>query len=263
VLLAEDNVITQREAVELLTRRGHSVTVAGSGFEALVALERAKGRPHGQSQDVIDVVFDVVLMDLQMPLMGGFEATAEIRRREREIGGHIRIVAMTAHAKSGDREQCLAAGMDAYVPKPIEPAALYAALEAETGAASVSCAPIAPAAPPRPIDRASAMQRMGGDHALFAEVSRLFLEDCPARLAAIRAAVDDGDAERIRETAHALKGAAGSMSATGLYEATASLERIGAEGQLPAAREAWRHVESEAAAAMQALRNFETPEITP
>jgi len=77
---------------------------------------------------------------------------------------------------------------------------------------------------------------MGGDQTLFAEVSQLFIEDCPARLAAIRAAVDDGDAERIRETAHALKGAAGSLSATGLYEATASLERLAAEGQLMAYR---------------------------
>jgi CheY-like chemotaxis protein len=259
VLLAEDNVINQRVAVGLLTRRGHAVTVAGNGLEALVALESANASTNGQGHGA----FDVVLMDLQMPQMDGFEATAEIRRRERESGAHMRIVAMTAHAMSGDRERCLAAGMDAYVPKPIDPPALYAGVENEAGPASMFYGANAAAALPAAIDRDSAMRRMGGDEALFAEVSRLFLEDCPVRLAAIGAAVDRGDAEQIRVTAHVLKGAAGSISATQLCQAAAALERIGAEGRLPAARAAWRRLEAEAAIAMQALREFEIVEATP
>jgi two-component system sensor histidine kinase/response regulator len=107
------------------------------------------------------------------------------------------------------------------------------------------------------------MKRLGGDAELFAEVSRLFLEDCPIRLAAISAAVDREDAEQIRATAHALKGAAGNISAIRLFDATSALERIGAEGRLPAARAAWRRLEAEAAIAMQALREFEIVEAAP
>ena len=119
VLLAEDNVVNQRVAVGLLEKRGHEVVVAGNGLEAIAALERAS--------------FDVVLMDVQMPEMGGLEATAAIRKREQESGsGHARIIAMTAHAMTGDRERCLAAGMDGYLSKPIDPTMLYATVEQET-----------------------------------------------------------------------------------------------------------------------------------
>jgi CheY-like chemotaxis protein len=249
VLLAEDNVVNQRVAVGLLVRRGHTVTVANDGLEALAALERE--------------TFDLVLMDLQMPHMGGLDATAEIRRRESLSGGHIRIVAMTAHAMSGDRERCLAAGMDGYIPKPIDPAALYAGVEYVSGPIASSSAAAGQPAPAATIDRKVVMKRLGGDAELFAEVSRLFLEDCPIRLAAISAAVDREDADEIRATAHALKGAAGNVAAIRLFEATAALERIGAERRLPAARSAWRRLEAEAATAMQALREFETVEIVP
>jgi two-component system, sensor histidine kinase and response regulator len=115
VLLAEDNIVNQRVAVGLLQRRGHDVTVVSTGVEALDALKTGR--------------FDVVLMDVQMPVMGGFEATAAIRRAEEETGQHLRIVAMTAHAMAGDRERCLAAGMDGYLAKPIDPAVLFAAVE--------------------------------------------------------------------------------------------------------------------------------------
>jgi CheY-like chemotaxis protein len=115
VLLAEDNVVNQRVAVGLLQRRGHEVTVVSTGVEALDRLKSG--------------TFDVVLMDVQMPAMGGFEATATIRRAEQQSGEHLRIVAMTAHAMTGDRERCLAAGMDGYLAKPIDPAVLFAAVE--------------------------------------------------------------------------------------------------------------------------------------
>jgi two-component system sensor histidine kinase/response regulator len=118
VLLAEDNVVNQRVALGLLQRRGHDVTVVSTGVEALEALRNG--------------AFDVVLMDVQMPVMGGFEATAAIRRAEVQTGQHLRIVAMTAHAMSGDRERCLAAGMDGYLAKPIDPAVLFAAVEKAT-----------------------------------------------------------------------------------------------------------------------------------
>jgi CheY-like chemotaxis protein len=115
VLLAEDNIINQKLAVRILENRGHRVSVAANGREALDAL--AKDR------------FDVVLMDVQMPVMDGFQTTTEIRRRERDTGAHLPIVAMTAHAMKGDREKCLMAGMDDYASKPLKPLDLLKTIE--------------------------------------------------------------------------------------------------------------------------------------
>jgi signal transduction histidine kinase/CheY-like chemotaxis protein len=114
ILLAEDSLVNQRLARALLTRRGHTVIVANNGEEAIDLLRREK--------------VDLVVMDVQMPGVDGLEATRRIRAREREAGGHVPIIAMTAHAMLGDREKCLEAGMDDYVSKPIEPAALHAAV---------------------------------------------------------------------------------------------------------------------------------------
>jgi CheY-like chemotaxis protein len=105
VLLTEDNIVNQRVALRILEKEGYAVVVANNGKEALKALE--------------EQALDVVLMDIQMPEMGGFEATAAIRDRERHDGSHIPIIAMTAHAMAGDRELCLAAGMDDYIAKPV------------------------------------------------------------------------------------------------------------------------------------------------
>jgi PAS domain S-box-containing protein len=115
ILVAEDNIVNQRVAAALLTKRGHSVTVVNNGREAIDALGREQ--------------FDLVLMDVQMPEMDGFEATAAIRALERDTGRRIRIVAMTAHAMTGDRERCLAAGMDDYLSKPIDQRSLYEVVE--------------------------------------------------------------------------------------------------------------------------------------
>jgi CheY-like chemotaxis protein len=115
ILLAEDNLVNQRLATRLLEKRGHFVVVAGNGREAVTAFERES--------------FDLVLMDLQMPEMDGFEATTEIREKEKATGSHLPIVALTAHAMKGDREKCLAGGMDGYLTKPIRPQELDELLE--------------------------------------------------------------------------------------------------------------------------------------
>ena len=111
ILLAEDNLVNQKLALRLLEKRGFDVTVVGDGRAALVALEANS--------------FDAILMDVQMPEMDGFEATAAIRAKEKSTGAHIPIIAMTAHALKGDQERCLEAGMDAYVSKPIRTAELF------------------------------------------------------------------------------------------------------------------------------------------
>jgi len=124
ILLAEDNPVNQRLASRLLEKRGHSVVVAGNGREALEVLEKE--------------YFDLVFMDVQMPVMDGFEATAAIRKKEGDSGIHLPVVALTAHAMKGDREKCLAGGMDGYLTKPIQPQELdellqsYIARRAET-----------------------------------------------------------------------------------------------------------------------------------
>jgi signal transduction histidine kinase/DNA-binding response OmpR family regulator len=115
ILVAEDNPVNQRLAVRLLERQGHQVTLAGNGREAVAAVERED--------------FDLVLMDVQMPEMDGLEAVRLIREREKSTGGHIPIVAMTAHAMKGDEENCLSAGMDGYLTKPVHPASLFAYLQ--------------------------------------------------------------------------------------------------------------------------------------
>jgi len=114
VLVAEDNPVNQRLTARLLEKHGHHATVVGSGREVLEALEMGR--------------FDLVLMDIQMPEMDGFEATAAIRAHERIRGGHVPVIAMTAHAMSGDRELCLNAGMDGYISKPIQTKEFYQAV---------------------------------------------------------------------------------------------------------------------------------------
>ncbi len=117
ILLAEDDRVTQTLAVHLLERNGHSVTVVGDGKQALASLEE---RPFD---------FDILLMDVQMPEMSGFEVTQAIRKRELTTGGHIPILAMTAHVMETDRERCLASGMDGHISKPIDAKELYQAIE--------------------------------------------------------------------------------------------------------------------------------------
>jgi signal transduction histidine kinase/DNA-binding response OmpR family regulator/HPt (histidine-containing phosphotransfer) domain-containing protein len=236
VLLVEDNVVNQRVASGLLTRRGHHVTLAQDGREALACFDQE--------------TFDLVLMDLQMPVMDGFDATAAIRLRERATGQHIRIVAMTAHAMSGDRDRCLAAGMDGYLSKPINAAMLFAVVEeggAEDGAGTPVVSPVA-------FDAEALRRRLSGDDELMTDVVRLFLEELPGRLAAISGAVTGQNADALRAAAHVLKVAAANISAGGLFEAARALERVGAESRMGAAEAAWRVLSVEAANVIDVLR---------
>jgi two-component system sensor histidine kinase/response regulator len=233
VLLAEDNIVNQRVAVGLLSRRGHEVTVVGNGQEALDAVSRE--------------YFDIVLMDLQMPVMGGLEATMAIRERERELSiERIRIVAMTAHAMSGDRERCLASGMDGYLSKPTESRALFAEVE---GGEAVS--------PASPIDETDLVRRLHGDAELAAEIVRLFTDECPGLLDDIRVAIDRRDARAVRRAAHTLKGAAATAAAVGIAEAAALLEGLAVEGDVEALDGAWLRISNEASALLRNRTSLE------
>jgi CheY-like chemotaxis protein len=239
ILLVEDNVVNQRVASGLLTRRGHHVTVAQDGRQALARLD--------------EETFALVLMDLQMPVMGGLEATVAIRLRERTTGQHVRIVAMTADAMNSDRERCLAAGMDGYLSKPIDPPKLFAVVEqqGDGGGQTAITGPVT-------FDEEALRQRLSGDDELMADVIRLFLEDLPVRLADIKSAVDGRNAGALRVAAHTLKGSAGNLSAVRLFETARVLELVGAESRMDAAEAAWRQLSVDASRVIDVLSRLDT-----
>jgi CheY-like chemotaxis protein len=221
------------------------VTIAANGREALDAI--------GQT------VFDVVLMDVQMPEMGGLETTAAIREREASAacGGHIPIIAMTAHAMKGDREKCLAAGMDEYLTKPLDSRRLCAIVEAMADgrfAADEGAEPVAAALSDRVI------ARVGGDRALLAEISRLFVDDAPGHLKRIREALDSGDADSLRRSSHALKGAAANFEASAVVDSARSLEDMGRRGDLSGGETAWASIQLETDRLIETLRRIASAE---
>ena len=243
ILLAEDNAVNQMLAVRLLEKRGHTVIVAGDGKQAVAASENDR--------------FDVMLMDVQMPHLNGFEATAAIRNREAVSGGHIPIIAMTAHAMKGDREKCLAAGMDGYVCKPVQAAELYQAI-----ASIVAEAPRA--GEPRPVwNHTKALAHVGGDGELLRELIGLFLVEYPLRFAEVRAAVAQADADKLRLAAHTLKGTVGNFAATSAYDAAERLESMGQRGDLTGAMEAVAELEMELARLRPALSALNEEKMQP
>ncbi|MCC7493754.1 MAG: response regulator [Fimbriimonadaceae bacterium] len=254
VLLAEDNHVNQKLAVRLLSKAGHTVQIAHNGREAVALFD-----------DLADE-FDLILMDIQMPELNGYEATAAIRQMEVSRGGHKPIIAMTAHAMKGDRERCLEAGMDGYVSKPIQAKDLLRVI-AELGPARPTAAvngaePAAPAAssaepdlqpaepgveppglsePPVPAAAADdlpvlaineAMDRFAGDCELARELLELFLDDLPRLHREVSAAAQAGDAVVLERAAHTLKGAVGNFGAKPAFAAAQRLEQLGRSGEL-------------------------------
>jgi HPt (histidine-containing phosphotransfer) domain-containing protein len=194
--------------------------------------------------------------------MDGMAATAAIREREtRSCLSRTPIIALTAHAMTGDRERCLNAGMDGYLSKPIDPQMLFAVVEQQSatghaaGGAGVGPRVVEPTCTVSTFDEGALLNRLCGDEELMTDVIGAFLEDCPARVAAIKDAVTRRHAGDLRAEAHALKGIAGNLSASGLFEAAHLLERIGAEARLAAAEGAWRRLSAEATNVIDLLRS--------
>jgi two-component system sensor histidine kinase/response regulator len=229
VLLVEDGIINQKLAVRLLEKQGHRVTLSSNGKEALAVLEQRR--------------FDVVLMDLQMPEMGGLEATAIVREREKGTGRHVPIIALTAHALRGDEKRCLQAGMDGYVSKPIQPALLWETLAAVL---SETSPPQAGDEPPADnvLDEVAFLDRCGGDLELGRELIQVFLDEYPPFLAAIREAVARGDAALVNGSAHKLKGSAGTFGAARVVATALRLEEMGEADQLEDAAEVCAELET-------------------
>jgi len=230
VLVAEDNLVNRKLVTRLLQKRGHHITAVENGRAAVSALTSPGKR-----------VFDVVLMDVQMPEMNGLEATAAIRQHEAAAGGHVPIIALTAHALQGDRERCLAAGMDAYLAKPIDVEELISTVEtyAEGGSAPPSETAAALAAGVLPVfDHAAALKHSGGDRHLLTEVVALFRADYPGSLRQIESAIQTNDAEQLRLAAHALKGALATIGSPAGREGAFKLEQMGRTGEVDGAAEA-------------------------
>jgi two-component system, sensor histidine kinase and response regulator len=226
ILLAEDNPVNQKLALGILTKRGHNVRVAANGRLAVEAWE--------------DEPFDIILMDVQMPEMGGLDATAAIRERERTRGGHVPIVAITARAMLGDRERCLLSGMDAYTTKPIKTkelleiiARLTSPAEAIESTLSEGNGSTGTTNEDQPqLDRAALLEHFDGDVDLLHEIADTFLTHSPALMLAVCDAAAARDAVRLQHAAHSLKGTVANFGAHAAVAAALRLERMGAEHSL-------------------------------
>jgi PAS domain S-box-containing protein len=246
VLLAEDSLVNQKLALGLLKRRGHSVTVANNGKEALAALELEK--------------FDLVIMDVQMPEMDGLEATAAIRAKEKQTGAHLPIIAMTAHAMKGDRERCLAAGMDKYVSKPIRAKHLFDVIEETAGDARQ---PEKVANTPLPegegVDWNEALSAVRGDRQLLDVVVQTALEEAPKLVEEIRQAIAVRDAAALRLAAHTLKGSIRYFGRGPAFDLAFRLEQMGREAQWDGSAETLASLEGEIAQVTSVLLNYGQP----
>jgi PAS domain S-box-containing protein len=233
ILLAEDNPVNQKLAVRLLEKQGHRVVVATTGHETVVA---AAAEP-----------FDLVLMDVQMPEMDGFEATAAIRQQERQTGRHLPIIAMTAHAMQGDRDRCLASGMDGYISKPIRAGELFEAINACAVSAQAQGVRAGEKGIVEVIDTAAALARVDGDFQLLLELAHLFLGDCQTMLATIRQSLANQDSQALERAAHTLKSAVGNFAAAQAFEAAWTLEMLARRNDLAQAEAACAALEAEIA----------------
>ena len=245
ILLVEDNAANQILARRVLEKQGYDVMVADNGAAALEMLELRR--------------FDVVLMDLQMPKMDGIATTAAIRRKERETGAHVPIVALTAHAMSGDRERCLRAGMDGYLVKPIRPASLLEAIERfyvepdESAGPSRAALkndplhePVSPTAPePQVLDQVALMERIDGDIELLGDLTRLFLRDCTRLMAGAREAIAQRDAAALGVAMHSLRGMFLNLAAASAQEVASMLQEIDLETEQAKAEELHAMLEDE------------------
>ena len=240
VLVAEDNAVNRKLVTAVLETRRHQVRAVENGR---LAVEAAR-----------DGGIDVILMDLQMPEMGGLEAARAIRDEERDRGGRVPIVALTAHALQGDRERCIEAGMDGYLSKPVDIDLMLATIEsfratpppdaAPPAVPTAAPPPAAPAAVPPAFDEAAALKHTGGDRDLLIEVIRIFRKDLPATRRQIDQAIARRNAEKLRAAAHSLKGAIATIGGLRGQAAALELEQMGRSGKLAGAAAAFKRLET-------------------
>jgi two-component system, sensor histidine kinase and response regulator len=243
ILLAEDNPINQKLAVRMLEKRGHHVAVAPNGRQALAALKEGS--------------YNLVLMDVQMPEMDGLEATMLLRKQEELTGHHQAVVAMTALVMKGDRERCMAAGMDGYLSKPIRPQELDEVLDRYLSMGREDL----PVIESRDLPDASVcaeelLERIDGDRVFLAELLELFRADYPEQIRAARGAIANSDAATLQEVGHALKGALGNLAAPAASRIASDLESMGKTGDMAPAGIRVTQLEEELILVIQALEGL-------
>ncbi len=230
LLIAEDNVINQQLMRRLFEKKGHETVVVDNGIAAVARLTSEH--------------FDVGLLDVMMPGCDGLTAARRIREHERVAGGHIPLIAVTAHAVLGDKEQCLSAGYDAYLSKPIGITELFETVSSLlrnslTDVESPSSAP-APSVPFSTcemwFDSKQAVRNAGGDRELSRELVEVFLKEYPVWLAEMHTALSNGDSELLHRIAHTIKGATMQCGIVGAHDLSLTLERFGEDGRLSDAR---------------------------
>jgi len=235
ILLAEDNAVNQKLAVRLLEKMGHRVSLTANGSEALQRLSEAD--------------FDLILMDIQMPEMGGMEATEVIRRREQGTGRRIPIVAMTAHAMKGDREKCLAGGMDGYVSKPIRPVLLKEEIarvcSSHRPALAESEASVTEISTKHSIDRSELFARVENDEELAHEVLAIFHDEVVRYRQQLQGAVEKKSSSETQKAAHAFKGMLANLAATRASSLAADLEQLAKCDECEKLDPAWRAFDAE------------------
>ncbi|MBI3650722.1 MAG: response regulator [Acidobacteria bacterium] len=240
ILLAEDNEINQMLATKMLENRGHTLVVAGNGREALTVYEQE--------------AFDLILMDVQMPEMNGLEATSIIRRKEAGTSKHTPIIAMTARAMKGDREECFAAGMDAYLTKPIQFGEFFETIEtllanSQGQAAQAVAVPAAKAqrttTPLAVLNSAALLECVAGNIEFLRDLIKVFFETCPHHLSQIREGITQQQCAQVNEAAHTLKGVLGSLQAEAACDVAWRLETLGRLENLSEADEVLARLERE------------------
>ncbi len=224
ILVAEDNIVNQKVALRLLENLGFRADAVANGKEAVIALEA--------------IPYDLVLMDVQMPEMNGFEATGMIRDSKSKVSNHdVPIIAMTAHAMKGDREKCLESGMDDYISKPVSDTALHEVLEKYITLEGIPLEKDgeSPSGPVKIIDIERIQKAANGDLAFERELIALFLTDNERRLSLLETSIEELDKEMLKREAHSIKGACANMGAEGMQSVALRLEKIAVDGDLGSA----------------------------
>ena len=254
ILLAEDNLTNQQVALGILKKFGLRADVVADGAEAVKALK--------------SIPYDLVLMDVRMPVMDGIEATRHIRNQHSEVCDHaIPIIAMTANAQQRDREECLAAGMNDYVSKPVSPEALHEALTGWLGArngeiSSEGASVVTSHAIESDVivwDRVGLLRRLMGDRQLATKVAEGFLDDIPRQVQVLRVSLETGDVSGCERQAHSIKGASASVGAERLRAVAGEMEKAGSAGDLGAAGNQMAKLEAEFLRLSEAMKREPDP----
>ena len=243
ILLVEDNAVNRKLAITRLEQFGHTATSAENGQQALDILAQQN--------------FDLVLMDIQMPVMGGFEATAAIRKLEKQSGKHIPILAMTANAMSGDRERCLQAGMDGYISKPVKLEELFNGIEQVLTGNLSTAVPVSSA---HPDEFSYAAVLAAADQEMMEIIGDLMLEDCPRLLGEMRKGASTNDHALLKRSAHTLKGLLGNFGETPALKMTEEADKLATVGRFDAMSSLLPGIETEVAGFLDALATHLHPD---